>query len=136
MTYFGFLGIFVIIPLFIVSVVTWWDWRQNRTLPPELLNWPAWLTLAGHVVVAVLYTTPWDNYLIASRVWWYDPQLVTGILLGWVPLEEYIFFMLQPLLTGLWLLWLARRLALRPMADAVSGQLRRAATLFVPPSSC
>jgi lycopene cyclase domain-containing protein len=57
-----------------------------------------------------VYTTPWDNYLVATRVWWYDPNLVTGITFGWVPLEEYTFFVLQPLLTGLWLLYLARHL--------------------------
>ena len=23
-----------------------------------------------------VYTTPWDNYLVATNVWWYDPALV------------------------------------------------------------
>ena len=31
--------------------------------------------------------------------------------LGWVPIEEYIFFVLQTVLTGMWLIWLGRRLA-------------------------
>jgi lycopene cyclase domain-containing protein len=61
-----------------------------------------------HVFIAVLYTTPWDNYLVATRVWWYDPELVIGVTLGWVPLEEYAFFVLQTLLVGFWVLHLIR----------------------------
>jgi lycopene cyclase domain-containing protein len=57
----------------------------------------------------LIYTTPWDNYLVATGVWYYDPRLVTGIRIGWVPIEEYTFFVVQTLLTGLWLLLLMRR---------------------------
>jgi lycopene cyclase domain-containing protein len=73
-----------------------------------------WLVIAILTGIAVIYTTPWDNYLVATGVWWYDPALVTGITLGWVPLEEYAFFVLQPVLTGLWLLFLARRIPIHP----------------------
>lgn len=45
-----------------------------------------------HVVLAVVYTAPWDNYLVATGVWSYNPGLVTGVTLGWVPIEEYTFF--------------------------------------------
>ena len=62
-----------------------------------------------HVLLAVVYTTPWDNYLVATGVWYYDPQLVSGIVLGWVPIEEYTFFVLQTILTSLVLLFVARR---------------------------
>jgi lycopene cyclase domain-containing protein len=65
------------------------------------------------MVVALIYTTPWDNYLVANGVWYYDPELVIGLTFGWVPVEEYTFFILQPILTGLWLLWLARHLPRR-----------------------
>ena len=51
-------------------------------------------------LVAVLYTTIWDNYLVSNRIWWYDPNLVTGITLGWVPIEEYLFFILETFLVG------------------------------------
>lgn len=64
-------------------------------------------------MIALIYTTPWDNYLVASGVWFYDPARVWNIILGWVPLEEYIFFILQTILTGLivagLLRWEARR---------------------------
>ena len=111
MTYFGFLARFVVIPLTIIGGLTLYDVAyRKKTLPARLGGLPAWIVLAAHVIVALVYTTPWDNYLVATRVWWYDPQLVTGVTIGWVPIEEYTFFVLQTLLTGLWLLWLARRL--------------------------
>jgi lycopene cyclase domain-containing protein len=116
MTYFGFLAQFVVIPLAILGGLTLYDRWRGCALPKRLGDLPAWIALAAHVLVALLYTTPWDNYLVATSVWWYDPQLVTGVTLGWVPIEEYTFFVLQTLLTGLWLLWLARHLP--PPIDA------------------
>jgi lycopene cyclase domain-containing protein len=58
--------------------------------------------------IALVYTTPWDNYLVANHIWWYHPGLVTGITIGWVPIEEYTFFLLQPLMSGLWFLLVSR----------------------------
>ncbi|MEM7333244.1 MAG: lycopene cyclase domain-containing protein [Chloroflexota bacterium] len=109
MTYFGFLGLFVGIPILILLFVVWWDARRGRSLTPALRAFPPLLVLLGHILIALIYTTPWDNYLVATRVWWYDPELVTGIVIGWVPIEEYTFFMVQPILTGLWLFFLAKR---------------------------
>lgn len=57
----------------------------------------------------MIYITPWDNYLVATGVWYYNPQLVTGILLGYVPIEECTFFILETLFAGLWWWFLARR---------------------------
>jgi len=110
MTYFGFLAIFVGIPLAIMALLTWLDHRQERRLPKSLTLLPAGWALTALVLIALIYTTPWDNYLVATQVWWYDPTLVTGLTLGWVPIEEYSFFVLQTILAGLWLLWLARRI--------------------------
>jgi len=56
------------------------------------------LVLAG---LALLYTTPWDDYLIVRGVWWYGEGVVFARF-GAVPLGEYLFFVLQPLLVGLW----------------------------------
>jgi lycopene cyclase domain-containing protein len=83
----------------------------------------AWLAIAVQVSLALVYTTPWDNYLVATRVWYYNPALVTGITLGYVPLEEYTFFVLEPLLVGLWWWLLARRLS-APAAFSPSMRLR------------
>jgi lycopene cyclase domain-containing protein len=129
MTYFGFLLRFLVIPLVLIGGLTWRDLRRGVTRPLALRNWPAGVVLLVHVVVALLYTTPWDNYLVATGVWWYDPTLVTGITLGWVPLEEYTFFVLQTLTTGLWLLYLARRLPVEDGPVPHHGQARWIATL-------
>lgn len=108
MTYFGFLGLFVGIPIVILALWTWLDARRGRGIPLELRALPPLVIIAAHMVIAFVYTTPWDNYLVATRVWWYDPALVTGITLGYVPIEEYTFFLLQPVLSGLLLFTLAR----------------------------
>ncbi len=133
MTYFGFLVRFVLIPILVLLVLAWRDSRRGIVLPPALRLLPPAGILATLVVVALLYTTPWDNYLVATGVWWYRPELVVGITLGWVPLEEYTFFVLQTVMTGLLLLFLARHLrvtqpfrarpGLRKGAVAVGGVL-------------
>ena len=53
-------------------------------------------------VAAFIYTSPWDGYLISRGVWGYGVGRVVGTVNG-VPVEEYLFFILQPHLVGLWL---------------------------------
>lgn len=110
MTYFGFLSLFLLPPILILLVLAYLDQKRGKKLPAELRAAPAWLVILILIVVAVIYTTPWDNYLVATRVWWYDPRLVAGITIGWVPVEEYLFFALQTALTGLLTITLARYL--------------------------
>jgi lycopene cyclase domain-containing protein len=112
MSYFGFLGWFLLIPIGLLLLLIGLAWRSGRTLPAPLRSWAAAPAISLHVLLAVLYTTPWDNFLVATRVWWYDPTKVSGLTLGWVPIEEYTFFILQPVLAGLWLLFLIRSLHL------------------------
>jgi lycopene cyclase domain-containing protein len=119
LTYFGFLAIFLLPPLVIVAAINFADHRRGKQLPDALQTWPLWVVVLAHVLVALIYTTPWDNYLVATQVWWYDPDLVTGLTIGWVPIEEYVFFILQTLLTGFWIGVLARRL--KPPAPASTG---------------
>lgn len=111
MTYFAFLGYFVLIPIVLLGIVTWRDQNLGRPLPGFYLSRvPAMIGL--HVLLALVYTTPWDNYLVATGVWTYNPALVTGLTIGYVPIEEYTFFILETILSGLWWLALARRLGL------------------------
>ena len=49
---------------------------------------------------------------MSTHVWWYDPAQVIGITAGWVPLEEYAFFILQTALAGLLTITLARYLGM------------------------
>jgi lycopene cyclase domain-containing protein len=128
MTYFGFLAIFLGIPIALLITTALRDARRGKTLPAAFGNFAAWGVIALHVVIAVIWTTPWDNYLVATRVWWYDPALVTGLTLGYVPIEEYTFFVVQPIMTGLWLALLMRYLPQRE-ATAPRPRLRRGVTL-------
>jgi lycopene cyclase domain-containing protein len=131
MTYFGVLAIFILPPLLLLIILVprdLWRWLFKRTGP---VNWLAYAAVLLHVVIAVVYTTPWDNYLVANRVWWYDPELVTGITLGWVPIEEYTFFVVQSLLTGLWTLALLHSVFTAPEKVAANRNLRRTSALLV-----
>ena len=54
------------------------------------------------MALALLYTTPWDNYLIAEGVWTYGDGRVAGRV--WLaPLGEYLFILLQPVVAAFWL---------------------------------
>ncbi|MCP3103714.1 lycopene cyclase domain-containing protein [Myxococcus sp. K15C18031901] len=91
MTYARFLGLFVLVPI----VVQLWCYRRTfsvRTLAPMGL------------LLCVVYaaTSPWDNLAVKWGLWGFDPERIWGIKLGWLPLEEYLFFGLQTLLVGLW----------------------------------
>ena len=120
MTYFGFLLRFIAIPILIIFILTW-----------RSINKPFWIAVLIHVFLAIVYTTPWDNYLVATRVWYYNPRLVSGIVFGYVPLEEYTFFCLQTLFVGLWCQVVVRRVIstenfkpsrrLRYMASAIAA---------------
>ena len=112
MTYFGFLLRFLGIPILLFLVITYWDNQRNRHIHSFRNGGAVWVGIAVHVLLAVVYTTPWDNYLVATGVWYYNPALVTGIVLGYVPIEEYTFFVLETILAGLWWWFLARRLSM------------------------
>lgn len=84
-------------------------------LPPILILW--WLAvrrdrawwgvrplsgLGVMIGLAIVYTTPFTNSLIPAGVWWYGDGAVLATV--WhTPIEEYLFFVLQPILTALWL---------------------------------
>jgi len=61
-----------------------------------------WLDVALLVTLAVVYTTPWDNFLIAQGVWGYGPGRILARI-GYAPVSEYAFFGAQTVLTALWL---------------------------------
>jgi lycopene cyclase domain-containing protein len=99
MNYPLFLLVFLVIPIALLAL-----------LLREKIRAQWWLvTLALTILLALLYASPWDNYLVATGVWSYDPARVWNIILGHVPLEEYLFFVLQPILGALITLGLLRR---------------------------
>jgi lycopene cyclase domain-containing protein len=125
MTYFGFLIIFLLIPIMILLAVVTFDRRKSVDDPSLEGLKPTGYSFLLIAIISLTYTTLWDNFLVATQVWWYDPDLVFGITLGWVPLEEYLFFILQPVLVGLWMLvFLSRVIYLRQTASS-QRNLRR-----------
>ncbi|MCE9672193.1 lycopene cyclase domain-containing protein [Myxococcus stipitatus] len=91
MTYARFLGLFVLVPI-VVQLFLYRRTFSARTLAPMGL------------LLCVVYaaTSPWDNVAVKWGLWGFDPERIWGIKLGWLPLEEYLFFGLQTLLVGLW----------------------------------
>lgn len=114
MSYSGFLVIFLGIPIALLSLITIYDYQRGKWMPSALHSFKSWKVLIGLCSVALIYTTPWDNYLVATSVWCYDINLVSGIVFGYVPIEEYIFFLIQPIMTGLLFLLIVRYLPINP----------------------
>ncbi|TYT61867.1 lycopene cyclase domain-containing protein [Natrialba swarupiae] len=95
LSYLSIHAIFVLPP---IVVLGWFASRRDHA------RWStrALTGLGVILVLAVVYTTPWDNLLIAEGVWWYGTGSVRATI--WhAPVEEYLFFVFQPLLTGFWL---------------------------------
>ncbi len=111
MTYFNFLLRFLVIPIFVFLAIIWWDNKNDKPTFGFQNGRAVWMAIGIHVLLAVVYTTPWDNYLVATGVWYYNPALVTGIVFGYVPIEEYTFFVVETILSGLWWWFLARRIS-------------------------
>ena len=119
MTYFGFLLRFLFIPILIFLAITIWDNRNNKQINGFQNGRAVWIAIGIHILLAVIYTTPWDNYLVATGVWYYNTDLVNGLVIGYVPIEEYTFFIVETILSGLWWWFLARRLSLTPSPSPV-----------------
>ncbi len=119
MTYLFVLIVFVGLPALGLAF-----WAQRSGLLGGERGRLARRVVAGHILLALIYTTPWDNYLVATRVWWYDPALVAGLTIGWVPIEEYGFFVLQTLMTGLWTLACLRWAGNTPAGNPERPRLR------------
>ncbi len=109
MTYFNFLIFFVILPAAALTLLV----RPTRK---------EWAVVGVLAVIVYLWTTPWDNYLVGSGVWYYDPALVSGLIIGWVPIEEYLFFGLQCWLTSMWTFGLKRVFALLDSREDAQAQ--------------
>ncbi len=93
MTYLEFLIIFVGVPI----VCFFFFALKRKSLDKKTRTG---ILLMG--IIALVYTTPWDNYLIMRGVWNYPLGVVIGTI-GFVPIEEYGFMVLQTILAGI--LW-------------------------------
>lgn len=60
------------------------------------------------IAIAVVSTTPWDSYLIYTRIWTYPPNAIIGPTLFRIPAEEVFFFVIQTYNTSLLYLLLSK----------------------------
>jgi lycopene beta-cyclase len=110
MTYLQFHLVFILPLILLLAGLAWWDLRRGKLLAGNLGsgNQAALFSVAIHVILAILYTTPWDNYLVYRNVWGY-PEGRVLFSIGYVPFEEYLFFIFQTIIAALFLFLLARR---------------------------
>jgi len=92
--YLQFLLVFLIIPTTILLLL------NKRQKKDSFHNSTSFKPVLIVIALAVIYTTPWDNYMIQKGVWSYGKDVFT-LSIFYAPLEEYMFFVLQPLLTGI-----------------------------------
>ncbi|SAM81633.1 related to Phytoene synthase [Ustilago bromivora] len=58
-------------------------------------------------IIAFVWTTPWDNLIVYNRAWYYHRHCI-WFTIGYVPIEEYFFFIIQSLISTLWCTLLTR----------------------------
>jgi lycopene beta-cyclase len=109
MTYLLFHFIFILPLITLLAVWGYLDVRRGKPLAGSITpnNRVALLSVAAHIFLAVTYTTPWDNYLVYRKVWGY-PEGSVLFTIGYVPFEEYLFFVFQTVIAALTLFTVAR----------------------------
>jgi lycopene cyclase domain-containing protein len=88
MTYADFLSIFLLPPLLLLSLL----------LRRRLLNKQYWSTTALLLLAVLPGMAIWDHTAVALGVWNWTPQQTWGLRLWLIPLEEYLFALLDTLL--------------------------------------
>ena len=77
-------------------------WLARRRLRAAHWKW-----IAAICGIVLLTTTPWDNWAVHRRIWDFDWQRVTPVVIPaggvmWrLPMEEYAFFLMETLLVAL-----------------------------------
>jgi lycopene cyclase domain-containing protein len=104
LTYLQFHLLFLAPPLLVLAAAT----RRRSRVAAPVERARVWgydaraVGIALMATVAFVYTTPWDNYLISVGAWGYGDGRVL-FRVGYIPFGEYLFFVVQPVLTALWL---------------------------------
>ena len=113
MTYLEFLILFIGLPLFAIS---FWAYKKQCLGQKNITG------IGIMCVIALVYTTPWDNYLIMENIWSY-PTGVVFATIGYVPIEEYGFMVMQTMLAGvLWSL-VSNKINVSGLTPSVKGIL-------------
>ena len=97
MSYWIFLLVFIIAPTALLLLLGLLKYR--RTQQSSFSHLRHWCGVGVLAIIAILWTSPWDNYIVDLGVWTYGEDRVYGII-GVVPLEEYAFMLLMPFFNG------------------------------------
>ncbi len=87
MTYAGFLTLFLLIPLGILSLL----------LRRRLLDRRYWLATGLLLLPVLLGMALWDHIAVVLGIWSWTPQQTWSPRLWLIPLEEYLFALLETL---------------------------------------
>ena len=87
MTYFQFLFLFLV-PILLFLIVA--NIINSRIGLRQLIG------IFILVIISILYTTPWDAFLIKEKIWYYDDSKVLMQIFN-IPIEEYLFMLMQTL---------------------------------------
>ncbi|UCG03762.1 MAG: lycopene cyclase domain-containing protein [Candidatus Heimdallarchaeota archaeon] len=134
MTYLSFILFFILVPLIInVAYLVYRHYlhvtaEKSKNLVKTTRYFTAIIILA---IIALIYTTPWDNFLVANKIWYYDINKVLGIVIGYVPIEEYIFFVVQTLLVGVFTFTFSKTLYLNSKDERERKDIRVLSTVFI-----
>ncbi len=88
MTYAGFLLLFLLLPLAILAII----------LRKRLLNKRYLIVVSALTLVALIYMAPWDHFAAIWGLWSWTNNRTWGLRLWAIPLEEYLFCILEALL--------------------------------------
>lgn len=89
--------------IFNVPVLLLLLWMTRKIITREHLKWMG-LVLA----IVIVFTTPWDNWAVMKKIWDFDPNRI-WFRIGYLPLEEYLFFVFESLNVMLFTFWMIHR---------------------------
>lgn len=96
---FGYLLFHVLLTVPIILILTYLQSDLG-----VVRNRRRWLNFVILILIAYVYTIPWDNFMISLDIWWYGDVVWNRI---WhAPVGEYLFFGIQTIIAGLYLYYI------------------------------
>jgi lycopene cyclase domain-containing protein len=68
-----------------------------------------WGTICYTLIALLLLTAVFDNFIVGSGVVAYDNTLLTGVFIGFAPIEDFAYTLVAALLIPLTWWWLGSR---------------------------
>ena len=68
-----------------------------------------WSTLCYTLVALLLMTAVFDNFIVGSGVVAYDPSLLSGVFIGFAPIEDFAYTLVAAVLIPMTWWWLGSR---------------------------